>query len=231
VPLVVTRPYGTGKVLFMGTDSAWRWRRGVEDRYHYRFWSGVVRWMAHQRHLSEREGIRLTYSPEAPNVGETVFFQATVLNREGFPAEKGSVTATITAPSGRSERVSFSSIEGGWGVFKGNYKPAEGGVYKLQLNSPENNRELALTLAVKRPEREKQGQPANARVLRELAALTQGINVSAAELDTLIQQISLLPEPKPLERRTRLWAEPAWGGLILLLLGIYWTARKLAGMV
>jgi len=41
----------------------------------------------------------------------------------------------------------------------------------------------------------------------------------------------LLPEPKPLERRTRLWAEPLWGGLILLLLGIYWTARKLAGMV
>ena len=231
VPLVVTRPYGTGKVLFMGTDSAWRWRRGVEDRYHYRFWSGVVRWMAHQRHLSEREGIRLTYSPEAPSVGETLFFQATVLNREGFPAEKGSVIATVTAPSGRSERISFSATEGGWGVFKGNYKPSEGGTYKLKLNSPENARELETTLNVKRPEREKLGQPANARVLRELAALTQGINVSAAELNTLIQQISLLPEPKPLERRTRLWAEPGWGGFILLLLGIYWTARKLAGMV
>ncbi|HEY1171714.1 MAG TPA: VWA domain-containing protein [Verrucomicrobiae bacterium] len=231
VPIVVTRPYGSGKVLFMGTDSAWRWRRGVEDRYHYRFWSGVVRWMAHQRHLSEKEGVRLTYSPEAPGVGETVFFQASILNREGFPAEKGSVVATVTTPSGRSERLSFAAVDGGWGVFKGSYRPTEGGNYKLQINSPEHGRELTTTIAVKRPEREKLGQPANARVLRELAALTQGINVSVNELETLVQQISLLPEPKPLERRTRLWAEPLWGGFILLLLGIYWTARKLAGMV
>jgi hypothetical protein len=30
LPLLVTRPFGNGEVLFMGTDSAWRWRRGVE---------------------------------------------------------------------------------------------------------------------------------------------------------------------------------------------------------
>jgi hypothetical protein len=34
VPLLVTRNAGLGKVLYMGTDSAWRWRRGVEDTYH-----------------------------------------------------------------------------------------------------------------------------------------------------------------------------------------------------
>ena len=28
VPLLVTKTYGTGKVLFMGTDAAWRWREG-----------------------------------------------------------------------------------------------------------------------------------------------------------------------------------------------------------
>ena len=26
VPLLVTKTYGTGKILFMGTDAAWRWR-------------------------------------------------------------------------------------------------------------------------------------------------------------------------------------------------------------
>ena len=66
MPLLVTRSAGNGKVLFLGTDSAWRWRRGVEDKFHYRFWGQVVRWMAHQRHLSEKDGIRLSYSPETP---------------------------------------------------------------------------------------------------------------------------------------------------------------------
>ena len=46
IPLLVTRTFGAGKILFMGTDGAWRWRRGVEDLYHYRFWGQVVRWMS-----------------------------------------------------------------------------------------------------------------------------------------------------------------------------------------
>src|SRR6185436_7380107 len=88
LPLLVTRSAGYGKVLFMGTDSAWRWRRGVEDKYHYRFWSQVVRWMAHQRHLSEKEGIRLAYSPENPQLRDSLYLQATVLNSAGFPLEE-----------------------------------------------------------------------------------------------------------------------------------------------
>ena len=59
VPLIVTKTYGTGKVLFMGTDSAWRWREGVEDRYHYRFWGQVARWMAYQRQMAEGQSMRL----------------------------------------------------------------------------------------------------------------------------------------------------------------------------
>ncbi len=37
LPILVTSRAGAGKVLYMATDSAWRWRRGVEDLYHYRF--------------------------------------------------------------------------------------------------------------------------------------------------------------------------------------------------
>jgi hypothetical protein len=34
-----------------------------------------------------------------------------------------------------------------------------------------------------------------------------------------------------MEQRIRLWSNPWWGGFILLWFGIYWTGRKLAGMV
>src|SRR5438067_10350536 len=114
LPLLVTRSAGTGKVLFMGTDSAWRWRRGVEDKFHYRFWSQVVRWMAHQRHLSEKEGLRLSYSPETPHVGDTVFLQGTVLDANGLPVENDVVNGQIISPANRSERLDFSAVEGGW---------------------------------------------------------------------------------------------------------------------
>ena len=112
MPLLVTRAAGAGKVLFLGTDSAWRWRRGVEDKFHYRFWGQVVRWMAHQRHLSEKDGIRLSYSPETPQAGDTVYLQATVLDEAGFPIDKGPVTGKITSPGGRVERLEFAPMEG-----------------------------------------------------------------------------------------------------------------------
>ena len=68
LPLLVTRTFGAGKVLFMGTDGAWRWRKGVEDRYHYRFWGQVVRWMAYQRNMAKGETLRLFYTPDQPQM-------------------------------------------------------------------------------------------------------------------------------------------------------------------
>lgn len=231
MPVLVTRNAGNGKTLFMGTDSAWRWRRGVEDRYHYRFWSQVVRWMAHQRHLSQKEGIRLSYSPESPQVGDTVNLQSAVLDSAGFPLEDGLVTATVAAPSGRTEQIQFAPVEGGWGVFKSSFNIQEGGKYKITVRSEKNARTLQTELAVSETIPEKIGQPINREILKEIAGLTGGTNVTTDALGDLVRQISVLPEPQPLERRLRLWSSPWWGGLLLALLTAYWIGRKAAGLV
>lgn len=231
LPLLVTRPYGNGKVLFMGTDGAWRWRRGVEDKYHYRFWGQVVRWMAHQRHLAQGQGIRVAYSPEDPRAGETVFLQSTVFDAAGFPLEKGVVTGELTSPQGKKERIEFSPVAGGWGVFKANFIPQQGGKYKLEIACEQAQRKMETGILVARPRREKLGQPANRAMLREVAEISHGMSGTVEDLEKVIQQISVLPEPQPVEKRIRLWCEPWWGGLILLLFGMYWTARKLAGMI
>ena len=231
IPLLVTRPAGSGKVLFMGTDSAWRWRRGVEDKYHYRFWSQVVRWMAHQRHLADKEGIRVSHSPETPNMGDTVFLNATVLDKAGFPLERGKVTGRVTGPNNHVEDLNFDAMEGGWGVFKSRFTPRVGGDYQLVIDAPAAERNLETTIRVSQPVREKLGQPANPQVLRELARITGGDSGGTADFERIVTAIKLLPEPQPIELRFRLWSNPWWGGLILLLLAIYWTGRKLAGMV
>ncbi len=231
MPLLVTRPYGNGKVLFMGTDGAWRWRRGVEDKYHYRFWGQVVRWMAHQRHLAQGVGIRLTFSPEDPRAGETVYLQSTVLDSSGYPLEKGSVTGTIRSPKGNQERLEFSPVAGGWGVFKTSFVPPAGGTYKIRIACEEAQRNLETDLVVSRPKREKLGQPANVAAMREIADITHGIAGGVQDLEKIIQQISVLPEPQPIEKRIRLWCNPWWGASILLIFVLYWTARKFAGMI
>ncbi|HEX7862436.1 MAG TPA: VWA domain-containing protein [Verrucomicrobiae bacterium] len=231
MPLLATRSAGTGKILFMGTDSAWRWRRGVEDKYHYRFWSQVVRWMAHQRHLAGKEGVRLAYSPERPEPNDTVFLQSTVLDSAGFPAEQGPVTVSITSPSGRAEHLRLTSVEGGWGVFKSQFKPSEAGRYKLVLDAPKQNRKLETELTVQQRTVEEIGKPINRSILAEISALSGGHSTLISGLEQIVQQITVAPEPRDLEKRIRIWSSPWWGGLILTLLSIYWVGRKASGML
>ena len=231
IPILVTRPFGNGKVLFMGTDGAWRWRRGVEDKYHYRFWGQVVRWMAHQRHLAAGEHIRMSFSPENPRTDETVFLLATVFDNSGFPITKGNVTAQIAAPDGSTERLDLSAVPGGWGVFKTEFIPHKGGKYQVTVANDPGGQKLTASVFVEQPTIEKVGQPGNFAVLREMAEITHGASGTVSQLDEIVKKIALLPEPKPLEQRIRLWSE-WWSGAVLIgLLAAYWTIRKLSGMI
>ncbi|MEM7603657.1 MAG: hypothetical protein AAF357_19870, partial [Verrucomicrobiota bacterium] len=105
IPLIVTRTFGTGKILFMGTDGAWRWRKGVEDKYHYRFWGQVARWMAYQRNMASDELMRLFYSPGRPQTGDTITLNANVMSVGGEPLQSANVVVQIVAPSGKFDTV------------------------------------------------------------------------------------------------------------------------------
>jgi hypothetical protein len=122
-------------------------------------------------------------------------------------------------------------VPGGWGVFKGEFVPRAGGKFKLDVTNEIGGQSLGTELFVAQPTREKIGQPANFGALREIADITNGVSGGVADLDSIVKQIVLLPEPKPVEKRLRLWSEWWCGASVLGLLALYWTGRKLAGMI
>ena len=231
VPLLVTRTYGAGKILFMGTDGAWRWRRGVEDLYHYRFWGQVVRWMAYQRNMAEGEMMRFYYSPEQPQVRQTVALSANVMEKSGEPLSKGNVSARIVAPSGRTETVKLTSSGAEWGLFAGSYTTKEPGPHKVLLRCKENNSSLETTLFVQGASLEQVGKPARPEVLEELARVTRGKVLDAGDLAQIIKEVSELPEPPSKIRRVQLWSHPLVAGTLVLLLGLFWVGRKMVGLI
>ncbi len=232
VPLIVTKTYGTGKVLFMGTDSAWRWRHGVEDKYHYRFWSQVARWMAYRRQMAQSESIRLFYSPDRPHVDDVLTLNANVMDNVGGPLDRGTVTVQAISPAGKTETIRLQpGIEDALGLFVGTFVPKEAGNYRLVATSSETGASVQTELSVQGLNRELQGRLARFDVLEEIAKITNGKLVSIAEVGTLLDHLAALPEPEPIVKRTRIWAHPLWGGLIILLLGLFWVARKMAGTI
>ncbi len=231
VPLIVTKTYGTGKVLFMGSDGAWRWRKGVEDLYHYRFWGQVVRWMAYQRNMSRGESMRLFYSPDRPQSGRMLTLNANVLSPSGEPLHQGTVLVRIVTPSGQTNSLRLTRVaDDSWGLFSGTFIPREGGIHHVTTTCAETGASLETDISIDGPERERVGQPSRLDVLQEVATISRGRMLGPEEAETLLRDLSRLPEQGHLIHRIRLWSHPAWAGLIVSLLATFWIGRKLAGL-
>lgn len=230
VPLMVTKVAGSGKVLFMGIDSAWRWRRGVEDLYHYRFWGQVARWMSYQRNMAAGQRVRLFFTPERPIPGATVTLNANAFDENGAPLKEGNVLVDITSPAGVATRVELQKNESEWGAFTGRFKVDSPGAWKLRA-AASGAAELPTetTILAQGTDIEKTGQPARIDVLEEVARVSLGRNILASQLPDLVAEIGALPEPRPLESLIPLWSHWATITFLILLLGAFWVGRKFNG--
>ncbi len=231
LPLLVTRTYGAGKILFMGTDGAWRWRKGVEDKYHYRFWGQVVRWMAYQRNMAKGETMRLYYVPDQPKMNQTLSLRAHVMDRGGEPLRGGDVSARIKAPSGKVEVARLVSDGDEWGVFGGRFEPTEAGRHDLTLLCKQTGATLETSFFVQGVAAEQVGRAARPDVLEELARVTRGKVIEPQKLDEVRQALAALPEPAPSVRRVQLWSHPALAFGLIGLIGAFWVGRKIVGLI
>ncbi|MFN6400159.1 MAG: hypothetical protein ACK449_09710 [Planctomycetota bacterium] len=232
MPLLATKTFGSGKVLFMGTDGVWRWRKGVEDKFHYRFWSQVVRWMAYQRNMAKGESMRFYFSPDTPSIGQTLLLRANVMQTSGEPLAQGDVTARIESPSGKTQSIKLAA--GGsesWGSFEGLYETAEPGNHKVTLLCKQTAESLQTSFFVQGVSKERVGQAARPKVLEELARLTGGKTLSLQQPDQWIDAIRMAPQPPSTIRRIPLWSHPWLVALMVALLSAFWIGRKAIGLI
>jgi len=231
VPLLATRTFGAGKVLYMGTDGAWRWRKGVEDKYHYLFWGQVVRWMAYRRNMAKGETMRLYYSPDQPQVRQTISLNANVMEASGEPLENGDVSARIVAPSGKSQTVRFTSAEDEWGAFASRFTAEEPGRHQVTLACKQTGATLETSFFVQGATVERIGKAARPEVLEEIARVTRGQTIQPDRLEQVLESLAALPEPPASIRRVQLWCHPAIAATLVIFLGIFWVGRKVIGLI
>jgi len=236
LPLLATRTLGAGKVLFMGTDGAWRWRKGVEDKYHYRFWGQVVRWMAYQRNMAKGETMRLYYSPDQPQLQQTVTFRANVMQPGGAPLEQGEVTARVVAPSGQARTLRFESSAtesagDDWGAYFGRYTSKEPGEHRLTLGCKQTGATLETKFFVQGVDVERIGRPARPEVLEEISRVSQGQVLAPGRWEEMVELLAQQPPPPLSVHRVLWWSHPLLVGLLVTLLGLFWIARKMVGLI
>ena len=230
IPLLVTKSAGNGKVLYLGHDSAWRWRRGVEDLYHYRFWGQVARWMSYQRNMAAGEQIRLYYSPDRPRPGDVVTLKANAFDSNGAPLTDGSIYVDVTSPNGEKSRIELTRSAEAWGSYSGRTRISLPGEWKLSAGIVNDaDATVETTIIAQGDVLEKTGQPARPEVLEEMARVTGGEVIMAKDIKDIANRINALPIKKPQEESIPLWAQIASMITLIVLLALFWTLRKLNG--
>jgi len=117
-----------------------------------------------------------------------------------------------------------------WGLYTARFTPPRSGEYAVRLHCEETAAVLETVMVVQGHDAEQVGRPARPAVLREVADVSRGAWIEPEGLDVLVNSALSLPEPEPRVRRQRLWSNPVWAGLLVVLMSAFWVMRKIRGL-
>ena len=228
-PLIAWHFFGTGRVLFVGTDSTWLWRQNTGDRYFYTFWGQAVRFVA-RRDPDEGKRSRLEISPARVQPGEATRLELWGVNTAGEPLTEPRVAVQIETPDGTPAQVDLAADKQQPGRYTGRFVPTLAGDY-VAMFDPGSGADRAEARIKVLPSTTELRRPNLNRVA--LAALATGSGGELLELTALDRLRELLrgtPGTSQLYREKTLWDN--WLMLVLLV-SVYAldvALRRLAGL-
>ncbi|MDT8427137.1 MAG: hypothetical protein RQ757_00050 [Pseudomonadales bacterium] len=235
VPVLATQRYGSGRSMFLGTASTWRWQMLMpsEDASHEVLWRQFLRWLS----VSAMDRINIEFDREFYNAGDTVNVKATVRNPRFELDNNASVWLQLNSPSLQvvDNAMSWDIEEDG--VYRSSFVVEEEGVYKLlvdvasaaaEANPEAMERQAALVVTPSLREYTRAGRDTG--LLTRIAEASAGKYFNASQLAQLPAEIKHTPNAWTREIQQDIWNSPWLLALLVLLLCIEWVARRLKGL-
>ena len=242
--LISTIRAGLGKVLMLNFDETWRFRYGVGDTYHHRFWGQVTRWGAGDNLRSGNELVRLGSDRLSYTPNDSIEVTAKILDAERRPIMDADVDVEMWR---NDERI---------GTQKMSYRSESSGIYETSLGGLSEEGEYELRLVGDDVEKSLQDSPdaeefvstellvvttrnpvelaeltSDREFLKRATSLTGGEMVELGNLDALLTSFGAPKETLTERRNITLW--DTWP-LLLTFLGVLtteWILRRRSGLV
>ena len=235
--VIIQRQYGSGKVIWIGIDSTWRWRYRVGDRYHHRFWGQLARWAARNKASAGNEFVKFSLSKTDIDAGEitTATARWTQEYLDRFPDVKSSVTIS---PASEPDKViasfDLNRQKNQPTIQEANLPSLPAGEYQLKLiTSPEvvKGKEITTPLFVHEIKTIELGNLAsNPQLLSEMAESSGGKMLTPGSIDQLLESLPNLSQETTNQDEISLWDHWLILALIMGILTVEWAIRKLNGL-
>lgn len=242
--VVSTIRAGLGKVLLLHFDQTWRFRYGVGDTYHHRFWGQVTRWGAGPNLRSGNDFVRLGTDRLSYTPNDAIEVTAKILDPDRRPVTDAGVEVEIWKDGERLRKQRLSYRTDSSGLYETSLSGLdEEGEYELKLVGEEVDEALAavpdgpteisteLLVVTTRNPIELAELTADRDFLNRATTLTGG---KLAELDDLASLVDSFGAPKEVlkeRRNVTLWDK--WPLLLAFfgLLTTEWVTRRRSGLV
>ncbi len=238
--LVTVQRSGLGKVAMMNFDQTWRFRYGVGDTYHHRFWGQLTRWGAGANLRSGNETVRLGTDRLSYTPNDEINITAKVLDADRKPITDADVFASIYDGEKRLMRQKLSYRSDSSGIYEttvaglpeaGEYKVRlEGDAVDKSLTEGEENLETELLVVTTRNPIELAELTANRDFLNRAAQMTGGDVAEISNLQSLATRFGAPKETLTERENVTLWDK--WP-LLVLFLGLLtseWVLRRKSGL-
>ncbi len=214
--LVVAAQVDLGKVVMLAFDQTWRFRYGVGDTYHHRFWGQLLRWGAGESLPSGTPSVRLGTDALRYEPGQAVVVRARLVDEQFRPVVKGVVEANLTKDGRKVASGPLTYRSDSQGLYEGRFEGlTEAGSYQVELAGKEVQRLLAaegkgpvtqaITISPAGNAMELGDLTVDRDMAARLASLSGGTVVGLADLEKLVSRFG--PGTKEVEeqRETSLW--------------------------
>jgi uncharacterized membrane protein len=234
-PLIVTMPYGVGRTMFIAVDSLWRWRKGVGDRYHYRFYSQAIRYLSMAKRIGGQKRFQLGADRAEVPINDKVILTAIVKDADYKNVTTDTVTVHARTPKGEEVSIPLKRLHDRAGSYDGEFYPGMEGEYSVWFKdeTQPDTKFSETTFKVKKPELEFENPRLDEELLRNIAKASgeQGEYVFIDGMKSIPPKIISREERIPHDTVLDLWDNWMVFALFTALITAEWLLRKRGKMI
>lgn len=235
MPLIVEMPFGSGKTMFIGVDSLWRWRRGVGDKYHYRFYNQAIRHLSMAKRLGGQKRFFLGTDRSQAAIGDKIVVNALVKDENLRESTLPTVSVHGKKPNGENFTFDIKALRDRSGTYEGDYIPEMQGDYSIWMSdsAQPDVHQSEVTFKVEKPQLEYENPRLDEDLLRNIAKAggDGGEYHTIDTLNTLPPKIQPREEKIPRETTIDLWDNWLVLALFTLFITLEWILRKYGRMI
>ncbi len=238
-PMMVTRNYGAGRVLYLASDETWRWRYKAADTYHQRIWNQLAKYVMPRPFASSDEYLSVDTGSVSYDNGDSASIRIRLMGLDGKPATDATVDALVWKDGRTASTLSLTADPDVPGIYRGTTGALVEGDYEVSVRASGFSQEALQArgrFVVLPPESgELENTSANEELLQQMATASGGVFLREEQIGQLASLLNPLSSGRVEESDSSLFESSifsySWFAVIVLLLGTEWFLRKRAGLL